>query len=287
MKERIDLHCHTCYSDGSYTPEEVVRMAKKRNLRAIAITDHDTIRGVKEGVLWGKKMNVEVLTGVEFSATVSCCMNYIHLLGYLFDVNNRKIKKFTKDIENIKKKTVAEKLRLTNEYFKTTITYQEIASKNKGIPGTAHIIDALVDKGAVKKRDDAIMAFQSGLCRVSTGHMIHAKQAIDALHAAGGIAILAHLFAYKLEGKFSTRTEQEALIKELKSYGLDGIELFIPNLTKGELVWGHKLSKKYDLIETGGSDFHDEKVIHENILGGLELDYSVVERMKELKRRTR
>jgi predicted metal-dependent phosphoesterase TrpH len=82
---------HTCYSDGSFEPREVVELAKKVGLQAIAITDHDTISGTQEAIFYGEKLGVEAITGIEFSAEVSCSKDTIHLLGYLFDFKNKRI----------------------------------------------------------------------------------------------------------------------------------------------------------------------------------------------------
>lgn len=288
MKNKIDLHVHTCYSDGTKTPKEVVELAKERKLKAIAISDHDVISGINEAVQYGTTLGIEILSGIEFSAKVDCSKDSIHLLGYLFDIENPKIKEFSDSMEKIKKEVTLKKINLANKFLKVNITYDEISKKTKGIPGTPHIAMALLDKGYVKKFEDGIKLFtKGGPCCIKSKDKIHAKDAIKIIHDAGGIAVLAHLFAYRYENKFASKEEQEELLKELKSYGLNGVEIFIPTLTEKELVFGNQLSKKYNLIQTGGSDFHDEYFIPTNRLGSLNLSYAIVEEMKKCQTKLR
>lgn len=286
--ERVDLHMHSTHSDGSLEPKDVVKLAKQRNLKAIAVTDHDIISGIKEAKEYGKKYGVEVLSGIEFSAKVNCSKDTIHLLGYLFDEHNPKIIEFSNKVENIKRKSTENKLKLLNEYMKTNINYEDVAKKTKGIPGSPHIAEFLFERGITKNFVDGIYLFEKGgACYSKSFEKIHAKDAINIIHSCGGVSVLAHLFVYKNCNKFVSKEEQEALVKELKSYGVDGVEIIIPKLSVDDLLFGDKLCKKYSLIQTGGSDFHDEKKLPDNILGKLNLDYTIVDNLKKLSERYR
>lgn len=280
---KIDLHMHSCYSDGTSSPEEIVKLAKKRNLKAIALTDHDIISGIKEAKKYGKDYGIEVISGIEFTSRVNCSTESIHLLGYLFDEHNPKIIEFSKEVEDIKRKSTENKLKHLNEYMKINVSYNDVAKKTKGIPGSPHIAEYLLERNLVNNMKEGIYLFvKGGPCYSSASKKIFAKDAIDIIHSAGGVAVLAHLFAYKNENKFVSKSEQENLVKELKSYGIDGVEIFISKISDEDLIYGDELCKKYSLMKTGGSDFHDEKRLPNNILGRLDLDYKILEDLKKL-----
>jgi 3',5'-nucleoside bisphosphate phosphatase len=286
--EKIDLHIHTCYSDGSFEPKEVVKLAKQRNLKAISITDHDIISGIKEAKKYGKDYGIEVISGIEFTSKVNCSSESIHLLGYLFDEHNPKIIDFSNKVENIKRESTENKLKLLNQYMKINVKYEDVAKKTKGIPASPHIAEYLLERNLVSDMKEGVNLFvKGGPCYAASSNKIFAKEAIDIIHSAGGVAVLAHLFAYKNENKFVSKVEQENLVKELKSYGIDGVEIYISKISVDDLLYGDELCKKYSLMKTGGSDFHDEKRLPDNILGKLNLDYRILDELKELSKKHR
>lgn len=277
----VDLHVHTEYSDGSFSPEYVLSLAKKRNLKAIAITDHDVITAVKDSITIGKKLGIEVIPGIEFSAEVNCSKDTIHLLGYFFNPDNKDIDLFSKKTDKEKANSTRHRLEIANKKFRCNISYLEVAAKTKGVPSQPHIAMVLFDKGIVKSVAEGIKFFSKGGPGYVKGYKkIPAKKAIQMLHKAGGIAVLAHPFAYKKENKFTTKESVQKLIHELIDYGLDGIEVIAPNVTKEEKARALKICNKNNLIATGGSDFHNEQYLPENVLGGLAINYSVVSAIK-------
>ena len=277
MINKIDLHVHTCYSDGSLTPEQVVRLAADRKLKAIAISDHDSVAGVSVAVEFGGKKGVEIIPAIEFSSKPSYCKDSVHILGYFIDIKNKKLLEYCDNFDKVKKKATIKRIELVNKHLGSDITYEEVCKTTKGTPTIV-----LYEKGYVKNVEEGISLFiKNGPCHIVVHGKILAEKAIKIIHNAGGLAVLAHLFAYKHYSKYNNKKEQEKLVKYLVDLGLEGVEVIIPDLTVDEKEFGKELCDKYGLIMTGGSDFHDEKHLPNNKLGGLEIDYSIVEVMKK------
>jgi len=271
---RIELHSHTYYSDGSLSPKEVVNLAVKRKIKILAVTDHDTVAGVSAALKATKGKNIKLISGIEITSKVHCSNDPIHIIGLYIDINHPKVVEFTRTINASKKQRTLTKLNIINKRFNSNITYEDLQKKTLGIPSTAHIAMVLLDKKIVKDIKEGItLMTKGGIANLETpDKLIHARESIYRIHEAGGVAILAHLSAYKNENKFITFNEQEELIEELVSYGLDGLEIYIPDVTKKEIKFGLKMAKRYQLKLSGGSDFHDEKFIPQNKLGFLDID---------------
>lgn len=271
---RIDLHTHTYYSDGSLSPKELVDLAINRNVKFLAITDHDIISGVKEAIDYSKDKNIIVVPGIEITSNVQNKKETVHIVGLYININSNKIKKMSNKIIEIKEYKTKKMLELVNKYFRSNITLEDLKGKTKGTPGLPHIGMVLLDKGYVKTIKEGIrLMTKGGPCYINfSDKTLSAKEAIGIIHETKGIAILSHLSAYKNENKFIIFEEQESLIKELVEYELDGLEIYIPDATEEEIAFGEKMAKKYNLKLSGGSDFHDEKFIPQNRLGFLDIN---------------
>ena len=185
----LDLHIHTTASDGTCTPEEVVRLAKKKGFSLIAITDHDTMDGVKEAVEAGKKYNVDVIPGVEISAGVDL---EVHILGYgmspdhpvmvemMEDMRCARIERMVKMIENLRNMGI-------------DITQEEVESLADGAIGRPHIARVLIAHGVVP---DVRTAFREYIGLNAPAYAERRKmtseQVIRNIRAAGGVPVLAH-----------------------------------------------------------------------------------------------
>ncbi len=268
----VDLHTHTYYSDGSLSPSELVALASQRCVSILAITDHDSIAGVPEALAAANGKDIKVIPGIEISCDVKCSSDTIHLIGLYVNTDYnplRELSKYKTEIKEIKTKKMME---LANKYFKTDITWEDLKAKTHGVPRRPHLAMVLLDKGIVKNIEKGIGLFlKGGPCYIESGEKnITAADAIKIIHGAGGLAILAHLAAYKNENKFVSYKEQEILIDELARSGLDGIEIYIPELLKEDREFGESMVKKHRLLTSGGSDFHDEKFIPKNKLGSID-----------------
>jgi len=274
----IDLHVHTTASDGTMSPTEVVRYAKKKGLLAIAITDHDTIEGIEEGLEEGNKQGLEVIPGVELS--VDFPKGTMHLLGYLIDhtsielVDKLTILQQARSERNLK---MIEKLRGLG----IEIDLSEVKeTPEHGQIGRPHVAYTLVKKGYAQSIQDAFERYlRKGGPAYVEKFRLSAEEAINVIRAAGGITVLAHPFTLNQ----SQPHEFDAVIGALKQQGLDGIEIHYPEHSEGQKKHYRDVAQQYGLLITGGSDFHgltkDDVDLGEGY-GGEEVTYTIVKDMK-------
>ena len=255
--DTIDLHVHSCFSDGTCTPEELVVQAKKAGLKAFALTDHDTVAGVPDAVRYGKEMGIQVIPGVELSCEYMVSVGRkkeIHILGYCLDYTQPELCQTLADAANERVERNRKMCKnLSNAGF--PITYENLLAR---FPNTiltrAHFARFLYEKGAVGSIDAAFRKIlaQNGPYYVKRRYLTP-KQGIDAIKKAGGIPVLAHPLLYKL-----SVTEIRNLLTELVCYGLKGIEAIYSRNHGNDEAFVRKLAKEYHLFITGGTDFHGD-----------------------------
>jgi len=246
----IDLHTHSTTSDGTMSPADLVKYAYKKGLSAIAITDHDTIDGIDEGVAAGNILGIEVVPGIELSVKYSD--HNVHLLGYLFDCHNEELHLALKQLQigryERNKKIIAK----LNE-LGLTIQFSELKkTAGSGQNGRPHIARLMIQKGFVKTMDEAFEKYlgQGGLAYASR-FVYGVGEAIALIKNAGGVAILAHPFQLdKATNDFPNDVYQ------LRDMGLDGIEAYYPTHSRQFRKRLIALAEKNSLLLTGGSDFH-------------------------------
>lgn len=247
--EYIDLHTHSTCSDGSLTPTELVKEARLAGLAAIALTDHDTMAGIAEALSAGQKTGLEVISGVEASASHQG--RPVHILGYGLDQSDRDLTLLLAELQRIRRDRndrIIEKLAGQG----LIINREELAATASGLIGRPHIARILVRQRAVFSIDHAFRKYlgKTGRTYVESARF-PAEDVIRTITGAGGLAVLAH------PATFAASPEQIAtLVRDLKARGLGGIEAYYPghptNLCKQLL----DLAGKLDLAVTGGSDFH-------------------------------
>jgi predicted metal-dependent phosphoesterase TrpH len=248
----IDLHTHTTASDGSMSPTELIDYAITKNLSAIAITDHDTIVALPIAKAHGKNKAIEVISGIEFSTNHPTRPLDIHILGYFVDENNSQFVNSLKQIIDSRNERNQKLIKKLNSLGKH-ITLEDVEKTAFGnVITRSHFAKALFEKGYVNAPKDAFTSLIGNHCpafipREKLTQEIVIKMILD----CGGIPVLAHPTLYHLDLK-----ELEALIKELKGYGLMGIEGIYSLHTKSEENYIKNYAKKYNLLVTGGSDFH-------------------------------
>ncbi|RLB07553.1 MAG: phosphoesterase [Deltaproteobacteria bacterium] len=283
MRE-VDLHVHTTASDGTMSPAEVVRYAKEKGLRAIAITDHDTIEGLDEGIREGKVQKLEVIPGLELS--VDYPKGTMHLLGYYIDPDCSQL---------VEKLMVVQKAR-SERNFKMLKKLQELGIEvglselkrvaGHGQIGRPHFAQIMVQKGYVNSFQEAFDHFlRKGGPAYVEKFKFSPEEAMRIIVEAGGVPVLAHPFTLNQLNK----RELEELILELKEKGLEGIEVYYPDHTVQQREFYRYLAEKHGLFISGGSDFHGqtkEGVELGEGYGDIELPYSLVEELKA-KRRAR
>lgn len=277
MPNIIDLHTHTTCSDGTYTPSDLVILAKKEGLRAVAITDHDTISGVEEAVNRGNEIGIEVIPGVELSVEFE---REIHILGLYIDYKSEKLHNALKEIMSQRNQRNPKIISKLNE-IGIAVTFDEVKALAHGeVVGRAHIAKVLVQKGyTVDMRDAFEKYLRFGAPAYCKRDKISPSDAISLIKGVGGAAILAHPGHLK-----KSPQDLEKFIIELKQIGLDGIEVFHSDHNDEIQKLLQTIAMKNKLLISGGSDFHGDikKDIKIGVgFGNLRIDYKYLEEIKK------
>lgn len=281
----IDLHVHSNVSDGTLTPSELVDEAIKNNLSAFALTDHDTTKGVSEALEAAKKATlkgtpIEVVPGVEISAAYQ--NKDIHILGLFLDIEYEPLQiALDQAIQNrdLRNQKMAQNLKNGG----LDIDYETLCSHFP--PGTvltrAHFAKYLYETGQVRSMNSAFDIYlnSDGPYYVPREY-ISPENAISLIKRAGGIPVLAHPLVYHIP-----EAQLDALIQRLKDAGLMGLEVFYSANTGFDEGIVRRYANKYDLVMTGGSDFHGANKPQISMgtgRGNLKIPYSVLEKLKSL-----
>jgi predicted metal-dependent phosphoesterase TrpH len=263
-----DLHLHTNFSDGTYTPEELVAQAKKHGLAAIALTDHDTVEGCPRAAAACAAAGIEFVAGSELTAEQNG--NEIHILGYFLDTQNSKLLSEIAKFQAVRQNRIREMVSLLNELNVPLEADEVFALANCRSPGRPHVARAMVKAGYVESLDEAFERFlkKNRPAWVPKAKMF-ALDAIELIHQAGGLAVMAH--------PGLNRSDQ--VIPALVDAGLDGIECFHtkhPHATSEHYL---QIAKKFSLLVTGGSDCHGMSK-GKPLIGGTKLPYQYFEKLK-------
>lgn len=273
----VDLHTHSNCSDGSMSPSELVLHAAEKGLAAIALTDHDTVDGIKEAVAKGQECGIEVVPAIEFSARSK---TLTHILGFYIDEDNAQLKSVLTEIVDLRKERNEVTAKLLQQLGFDVALEEAAAIAPGGIIGRAHYAKLLMDKGytsSVKESFDKYLA--AGKPAYFTNQKLEAKCIIETIHAAGGVAFLAHPHQMKFGDKL------EDYVKELVSYGLDGMEGYYSEYDEKMQAEYQAMASRYGLALSGGTDFHGDMKPHISIgkgLGNMAVPYSVLLNIKRM-----
>lgn len=282
----IDLHVHSNISDGTLTPTEVVLLAAKSNLSAIALTDHDTIAGIDEAKKAAKDLEKEgirirIVEGVEISADYKG--KDIHILGLLIDTShNGLITSLDKALKNRDERN--EKMANNLRAAGIDISLQDLTFNEPDTVITrAHFARYLFEHNYVKTRNEAFEKYLGENCPYYVAReYITPKDAISLIKHAGGIPVLAHPLLYNLSSN-----ELEELVSFLKELGLVGIETIYSANTGSDEATIRELANRYDLLMTGGSDYHGANKPNLALgigKGNLKIPYSILNSLDEYKK---
>ena len=249
----IDLHVHTCFSDGEHTPKEIIEIAKSNGVNTIAITDHDSIGAISDAISEGKKEEVYVIPGIEITAFEEV---EVHVLGYNIDFKSDKIVSYEEHIKSERMKEINR----TFEYFKSigiSLTEDDVFKYRDGeIVTIWHFAMALAEKGyAIDVKMALKKFFINSWLDELTYDRISVKDAIKLIKDIGGIPVLAH--PGRLDIDFDSLVMK---IKEWKKIGLAGIEAIYSLNSQEENELYLNLAKEMNLGVTIGSDYHGEHV---------------------------
>jgi predicted metal-dependent phosphoesterase TrpH len=247
---RIDLHLHTTHSDGSLNPADVLALAQKAGVTALAITDHDIMDGLPEAIAAGARLGIEVLPGVEISSFDG--KGELHILGYGLNWRDEMLEQRLASLRASRHRRnplIIEQLRALG----LELTYDEVkALAGTESVGRPHIARILMEKGYVSSAKEA---FDRYLAEGRPGYVARElptpSEAISWIREAHGVAVLAHPIWVK-----ESDDALPAFVRGLKDNGLGGIEVHYSTHTKQQTARFLDLAKRFDLLVTGGSDFH-------------------------------
>ncbi len=243
-----DLHTHTSYSDSKETPESLLQRARNAGLHTIAVTDHDTVTGLEESFAAAAHSGIEVVPGVELSCRHKSVE--VHILGLWIDPSDTVLVEIIRKIEQSRFER-AQKMVERLRGLGATIDFCDVESvAGRGVIGRPHVAQALVDRGRVESFHSA---FRLYIGREGPAYVrkisITASEAIRAVHASGGLAVMAH----PLVGG-----PQREHVRDIAAMGLDALEVDHPKLTTDESQWLREYAAARGLAVSGGSDWHGE-----------------------------
>ncbi len=273
---RTDLHTHTFFSDGRYSPEDLVAEAVRGGLRCLAVTDHDTLAALPRARR-AASGRLEIVGGVELSAQWEG--RDIHILGYFVDETDRVLIERLQTFQGHRRRRLEEMTRRLRESGLPEVTWDEVAAEAGGsaIFGRAHLARVLVRRGLAA---DVAEAFRRYLAEGRPAYVAKARmeirEAVALIHRAGGVAVMAHPVV----------TAADACIPVLAAAGLDGLEVFYPRGGERAARYYAGLARRYGLLLTGGSDAHGGDR-EGSFVGRVRVPYRFVERLKTRRDRVR
>lgn len=270
----IDLHVHTTHSDGRYSPQQVIQAAVDRGLRAIAITDHDTVSGLAAGAQAAARVGIEFVPGIEISAYTPED-GEIHVLGYFLDPAHPGLTAALDHQRTVRIRRIEQMIaRLTGLGVSVSIDAVRQAAVGSAVMGRPHLARVLVQQGVVASEDQAFDRF---LARGRPAFALKAglshQAAIQAILRAGGLPIYAH----------PGLDRNDALIPRLIQFGLRGLEVWHSEHSAADVRRYQALVAQYGLLATGGSDCHGGGAHAQPLLGTVPAPYRLLDQLRAAK----
>ena len=267
---KVDLHIHSTASDGRLSPAEVIHKSVERGLTIIAIADHDTVDGIAPALAAVEAFpQLKVIPCVEISADVP--LGEVHVLGHFIDYTDPELRATLEKLRNSRRERaqgMIAKLRNLGIHIEWQ-RVQEIAGS--GSIGRPHIAQAMLEKGYITSLKEA---FTKYISRGGTAYVEREKmtpvEAVELILKANGLPVLAHPL---------TVNDPETMVVELKAAGLVGLEAYYNSYTTDEINRLVNLADKYDLIASGGSDFHGLDASTETVIGGVDVPMESAEQL--------
>jgi len=263
-----DLHLHTKYSDGTFSPEELVLHAQQHGLACIALTDHDTVEGCAPTAAACAAVRMEFIPGTELTAEHQDVE--VHILGFFLDIENKTLLKRIAKFQSVRQNRINEMVAALNKLGIPLKAESVFALANCKSPGRPHVARALVKEKLIGSLDEAFEKYlKKGRPAWVPKTKMSAAEGVELIHQAGGLAVMAH--------PGLNRTDE--IIPDLVDAGLDGIECFHTKHSTAMSERYLELADKYDLLVTGGSDCHGYSKA-KPLIGTVKLPYEHVEKLK-------
>ena len=267
-----DLHLHTVFSDGTLTPAQLISESHKCGLSAVAVVDHDTVDGISSALTFAQGEDIEVIPGIELTAEYQGLE--IHILGYLIDfkqsallerlmiLKKNRVERIYKMVDKLK----AMKVELKPEMIFDLAKY--------GTVGRLHVARAMLKEGLVNSVAEAFRKYIGDNCEgYVLGFRLSPQEAIALIKQARGIPVLGHPYTIR----------DDALVPEIIGYGIMGLEVHYPEHTQAMVNYYLGMAQKYNLLVTGGSDYHGDAKPQVK-LGSMKIPYELVEKLKNAQR---
>lgn len=255
MVQDFDLHLHTTFSDGQYNVEEIIKKVKESKIKVFSITDHDSVDSINE-IRNFDLDDIKYIKGVEISSILDNRYK-MHILGYFIDENSEKLNLVLYKLKEARKKRFFELVEYVEEKFNLQIDKVDVENiiKEVNIPGKPHLAELLVKYNYASSVKEAFEKYLEEV-KTKTSNRASTDIVIDAIKSAGGVAILAH--PKKIEKQYNIDFQE--LMPRLFDLGIDGIEIFNSLHSYDDSIRYLDYANKNNLIKTGGSDYHGDKV---------------------------
>lgn len=264
-----DLHLHTNFSDGTYTPEELAGHARRCGFKAVALTDHDTMEGCQRMAAACEAGGVEFIPAAEL--TTEQDGNELHMLGYFLDAGNKKLTEELARFQEVRQRRIYEMVERLNALNIPIQAEAVFRLANCQSPGRPHVARTLVQGGWCGSLDEAFERFlKKGKPAWVPKFKISAADAIGLIHQAGGLAVMAH----------PGLNHSDGIIPDLVRSGMDGIECFHTKHSTPMTQRYLEIADQHRLLVTGGSDCHGMSK-GRPLIGSIKVPYECVERLRE------
>ena len=264
----IDLHLHSHFSDGTYGPEELAAQARRYELAAIALTDHDSVEGCPGTAQACAAVGGEFITGTELTAEEDG--NEVHILGYCVDTQNATLLTQIARFQAVRQNRIREMVARLNQLKVPLSADAVFALANCKAPGRPHVARALVAAGLCSSLDEAFERFlKKNRPAWVPKFKMSGAEALELIHQAGGVAVLAH--------PGLNRTDE--VIPGLVEAGMDGLECFHTKHATATTERYLKIADRFHLLVTGGSDCHGMNK-GKPLIGTVKVPYEYLEKLK-------
>ncbi len=274
----VDLHTHSTCSDGTFTPKELVAYGKKKGLKAIALTDHDTLEGISEALYYGEKFGIEVIPGIEISTEYE--NNELHIVGLFVSNESEELKSA---LENLRKSREMRNIEMVEKLnnIGVDISYENVLKRaGGGIVTRAHIAGEVMALGYASSNNEV---FERYIGKDKPAYikrnLMSWQDTLYLIKNSGGLPVLAHPLLYKLSDR-----RLEMIVSDLANHGLCAIEAYYSTHSPAEVKYVKTLAEKNKLKLSGGSDFHGAnkpKIDLGTGYGSLQVPYEVLESLRK------
>lgn len=260
MEKLVDMHTHTNYSDGELSLEELIQLAISKNIKALAITDHNTIAGIKSidrNASFIINSGINIISGIELSAKTD--QGTMHILGYNIDINNPNLNKKLSTLKDNSINSVLSILEQIKRDYDIVFCYEDIrklinTNHNLGRIDIAKLCVMYGYASNIKDTFNKYLISAHNKTRDMNKKMNY-QECLELIRNSGGIPVLAHPKSLNLPEK-----EFLILLKDMIKYGLEGIEVYHSTNTPEEMSYYHQIANQYNLLISGGSDYHGKGI---------------------------